>query len=163
MSAVLEGRWISDYAYVSTFQGQRYQITLRSALLSGEGISDYTVSTFGGEGYQVTHFAAAKAQSAILVGVSGYNKISDFNKNIRLHAGAILHRYFRRHFASITSLFFLEFVQVCASFCNISILSAMLPDLTGNVNILALSNRQLRQHFERHVARFNRQCQHFNP
>jgi hypothetical protein len=33
---------ISDYAEVNTFQGQRYQITLRSALLSGRGISDYT-------------------------------------------------------------------------------------------------------------------------
>jgi hypothetical protein len=31
------GREVLDYADVSTFQGQRYQITLMSALLEGRG------------------------------------------------------------------------------------------------------------------------------
>jgi hypothetical protein len=127
-----------------------------SAILSGGRISDYSQHFWRGGVSGYTLRSCKTAKSAILVWVLDFNKISDFDKNIRLHAAAILHRqHFRRHFASITSSFFLEFVQVCAGFCNISILSAMLPDLTGNVSILDLSNRQPRQQFWRHVARFN--------
>jgi hypothetical protein len=51
--------------------------------LSGGGISDYAdVSNFGGEGYQVTHFAAAKAQNQQFwrEGISGYNKYQILTK-----------------------------------------------------------------------------------
>jgi hypothetical protein len=45
-----------------------------SALLEGEGISDYAeINTFGGKGYQVTHFAAkAQSQQFWRREVSGY-------------------------------------------------------------------------------------------
>jgi hypothetical protein len=114
-------------------------IRLQSALLEGRGIGLHTSQL---QNRKVSNFSGGiRFQQKYQIST----KISEYGKNIRLHATAILLRqHFRRHFASITSSLFSEFVQICANFCNINILSAMLPDLTGNVNILALSNRQPR-------------------
>jgi hypothetical protein len=82
-------REVSNYADVSTFQGQRYQITLMLAVLEGKGISDYAyVSTFQGQRYQIT------LMSAILSG-GGYQIIQSAlleGRGIRLHTSQLQKR-----------------------------------------------------------------------
>jgi hypothetical protein len=124
-------------------------------------------------GYQITQSVLLEGRGIRLhTSQLQKRKVSNFGRGITLQQNIRFQQKYqittgyqvtcRRHFtpSAFSTPFCVDyiahaFVQVCASFCNISNFGAMLPDLTDNVSILALSSRQPRQQIYRLHHRFS--------